>query len=89
METNGMQAVFTANIRANIGQLAELFKAYDLAELGYKMQEEQSKQCYTEALQAGEYHAAEGYNMRGVNINEGDRVTDEEYSWLLSNEDFS
>lgn len=84
-----MQAVFTANIRANIGQLAELFKAYDLAELGYKMQEEQSKQCYTEALQAGEYHAAEGYNMRGVNINEGDRVTDEKYSWLLSNEDFS
>lgn len=84
-----MTAVFTANIKANIGQLAELFKAYDLAELGYKMQEEQSKQCYTEALQAGEYHAAEGYNMRGVNINEGDRVTDEKYSWLLSNEDFS
>ena len=26
-----MQAVFTANIKANIGQLAELFKAYDLA----------------------------------------------------------
>ena len=83
-----MQAVFTANVKANIQQLAELFKAYDLAELGYKMQEEQSKQCYTEALQAGEYHAADGYNMRGVNINEGDRVTDEKYSWLLSDVDF-
>lgn len=88
METKKMQAVFTANVKANIQQLAELFKAYDLAELGYKMQEEQSKQCYTEALQAGEYHAAEGYNMRGVNINEGDRVTDEKYSWLLSDVDF-
>lgn len=89
METKEMTAVFTANVNANTQQLAELFKAYDLAKLGYKMQEEQSKQCYTEALQAGEYHAAEGYNMRGVNINEGDRVTDEKYSWLLSNEDFS
>ena len=88
METKKMQAVFTANVKANIQQLAELFKAYDLAELGYKMQEEQSKQCYTEALQAGEYHAADGYNMRGVNINEGDRVTDEKYSWLLSDVDF-
>lgn len=88
METKKMQAVFTANVKANIQQLAELFKAYDLAKLGYKMQEEQSKQCYTEALQAGEYHAAEGYNMRSVNINEGDRVTDEKYSWLLSDVDF-
>lgn len=88
METKGMTAEFTANVKTNIQQLAELFKAYDLAELGYKMQEEQSKQCYTEALQAGEYHAAEGYNMRGVNINEGDRVTDEKYSWLLSDVDF-
>ena len=88
METKEMTAEFTANVKANIQQLAELFKAYDLAELGYKMQEEQSKQCYTEALQAGEYHAAEGYNMRGVNINEGDRVTDEKYSWLLSDVDF-
>lgn len=88
METKEMTAVFTANVKANTQQLAELFKAYDLAKLGYKMQEEQSKQCYTEALQAGEYHAAEGYNMRGVNINEGDRVTDEKYSWLLSDVDF-
>lgn len=88
METKEMTAEFTANVKTNIQQLAELFKAYDLAELGYKMQEEQSKQCYTEALQAGEYHAAEGYNMRGVNINEGDRVTDEKYSWLLSDVDF-
>lgn len=88
MGTKKMTAEFTANVKANIQQLAELFKAYDLAELGYKMQEEQSKQCYTEALQAGEYRAAEGYNMRGVNINEGDRVTDEKYSWLLSDVDF-
>ena len=88
METKEMTAEFTANVKTNIQQLAELFKAYDLAELGFKMQEEQSKQCYTEALQVGEYHAAEGYNMRGVNINEGDRVTDEKYSWLLSDVDF-
>lgn len=88
MDTKKMTAEFTANVKANIQQLAELFKAYDLAELGYKMQEEQCKQCHTEALQAGDYRAAECYNMRGVNINEGDRVTDEKYSWLLSDVDF-
>lgn len=86
METKEMTAEFTANAKANIGRLAELFKAYDLAELGYKMRVEQCKQCYTEALQAGEYHAAVGCDHAG--IKSGDRVTDYKLSWLLSDEDF-
>lgn len=88
MDTKKMTAEFTANVKANIQQLTELFKAYDLAELGDEVQEARIKECYAVALQAGEYRAAEGYNMRGVNINEGDRVTDEKYSWLLSDVDF-
>lgn len=88
METKEMTAEFSANVKANIEQLADLFKAYDLAELGYKMQEEQCKQCHNEALNAGEYYAAEGCNVCGVNIKQGDRVTDEKFAFLLSDEDW-
>ena len=86
METKEMTAEFTANAKANIGRLAELFEAYDLAELGYKMQRKQIKECFAVALQAGEYHAAEGRDHAG--IKSGDRVTDYKLSWLLSDEDF-
>ena len=89
METKEMTAVFTANVKANTQQLAELFKAYDLAELGYKMREEQSKQCYAEALQAGEYHAAEWCGQRGGNIKPGDRITDPNLMSYLSENDFA
>ena len=86
--TKEMTAEFSANVKANIEQLADLFKAYDLAKLGYDMQEERCKQCFNEALNAGEYYAAEGCNMRGVNIKRGDRVTDEKFDFLLSDEDW-
>lgn len=89
METKEITAEFSANVKANIQQLAELFKAYDLAELGYKMQKEQSKQCYTEALQAGEYHAAEWCGQRGGNIKPGDRITDPDLMYYLGENDFA
>lgn len=88
METKKMQAVFTANIKANIGQLAELFKAYDLAKLGDEVQEARIKECYAVALQAGEYHAAEWCGQRGGNIKPGDRITDPNLMYYLGKNDF-
>lgn len=85
--TNEMTAEFSANVKANIEQLADLFKAYDLAKIGYELQNEQSKQCYTEALNAGEYYAAEDCDRAGIKA--GDRITDDKYSWLLSDDDFN
>lgn len=71
-----MTAEFTANVKANIKQLAELFKAYDLAKMGDEVQEARIKECYAVALQAGEYHAAEWCGQLGGNIKPGDRITD-------------
>ena len=39
METKEMTAEFTANVKTNIQQLAELFKAYDIAKLGDEAQD--------------------------------------------------
>ena len=89
METKKMTAEFTANVKANIQQLAELFKAYDLAKLGDEVQEARIKECYAVALQAGEYHAAEWCGQRGGNIKPGDRITDPNLMYYLGENDFA
>ena len=87
MEKKELTAVFTANVKSNIQQLAELFKAYDLAELGYKMQEEREKERYNEALTATPFYAAKSYDRCEIKV--GERVTREFYAFLLSKEDFN
>ena len=88
MEIKEMTAEFTANVKANIQQLTDLFKDYDLAKLGFKMQEEQCKECHNEALKTGEYYAAESCDRRGIDIKAGDRITDEMFTFLLSEDDW-
>lgn len=83
-----MTAEFTANVKANIQQLTDLFKAFDLARLGYDMQAEQCKECRNEALRTGEYYAAESCDRRGIDIKAGDRITDEIFAFLLSEDDW-
>lgn len=85
--TKEMHAEFTANINANIEQLAELFKAYDIAKLGYEAQEDQEKECYNIALATTPFCAAKG--SRDGNIKVGDRITKYPYIYLLSKEDFN
>lgn len=89
METKEMTAVFTANVKANIQRLAELFKAYNLAKLSDEVQEARIKECYAVALQAGEYHAAEWCGQRGGNIKPGDRITDPNLMYYLGENDFA
>lgn len=86
METKEMTDEFTANVKANLQQLAELFKAYDLAKLGYDMQEEREKECYNEALAETPFYSTEGCERCGIKA--GERVTEEFYTFLLSDEDF-
>ena len=89
METKKMTAEFTANVKANIQQLAELFKAYDLAKLGYKMQNEREKECYNEALAATPFYAAKGCERCRPQVKAGERITREFCTFLLSKEDFN
>lgn len=88
METKKMTAEFTANVKANIQQLADLFKAYDIAKLGDEAQDARTKECYAEALQAGKYRAAEWCGQRGGNIKPGDRITDPNLMYYLGKNDF-
>lgn len=82
-----MTAEFTANVKANIQQIADLFKAYDLAKLGYDMHEERVKECYNEALATTPFYAAKSYDR--CEIKGGERVTKYFYTFLLSKEDFN
>lgn len=86
MDQIKMMAELKTNCETNINKLAELFKAYDMAELGYKAQWEQSKECHTEALKNNCFYAAEDCERAG--IKGGDRITEEEFPFLLSDDDF-
>lgn len=88
METKKMTAEFTANVKANIQRLAELFKAYDIAKLGDEAQDARTKECYAEALKNGVYCSDKDWG-RGLNIKAGDRITDPNLMYYLSENDFA
>lgn len=83
-----MMAEFTANVKANIQQLAELFKAYDIAKLGDEAQDARTKECYAEALKNGVYCSDKDWG-RGLNIKPGDRITDPNLMYYLGKNDFA
>lgn len=87
METKEMIAEFAVNVKTNIKQLSDLFKAYDLAKLGYKMQEEREKECYNEVLASTPFYTEKDSERCGIKA--GERVTKEFYTFLLSEEDFN
>ncbi|MCM1067150.1 MAG: hypothetical protein NC418_06230 [Muribaculaceae bacterium] len=87
METEEtMLSEFADNVKANFAQLQELFKAYDLAKLGYDMQEQECKEAHNRVLAANEFFAAKDYTRMGIKA--GDRVTDEIGSFCLSEDDW-
>lgn len=83
-----MTAEFTANVKANIQQLAELFKAYDIAKLGDEAQDARTKECYAEALKSAVYCSDKDWG-RGLKIKAGDRITDPNLMYYLSENDFA
>lgn len=84
--TNELNNEFATSVKANIKQLVELFEAYDLAKLGYDMQDQRVKECYNKALTAGDYRAAKDCDRAGIKA--GERITDDSCSWLLAENDF-
>lgn len=82
-----MTAVFTANVKANIQQLAELFKCYDAAKSHYNEQRRREKECYDKALNIAEFRASK--DCERASIKTGDRITNQNYIFLLSKADFS
>ena len=83
-----MTAEFTANVKANIQQLADLFKAYDIAKLGDEAQDARTKECYAEALKSAVYCSDKDWG-RGLNIKPGDRITDPNLMYYIGKNDFA
>lgn len=80
---------FTKSMKKYANETAELLKAFDLANLGVDMLNQQEREIYNEVLNDYEFYASDEKckgprteNMRGQ------RITDEKWAFLLSDEDF-
>lgn len=86
-----LQAELAANCKQHGKQLSELLKAYDLACLGYEMQEQRCKDVYNRVLAENKFFIAKNTDIAnqrsGNKFHEGDRVTSEKYMFMLSDAD--
>ena len=87
MEEKILLAELAKNCEGKKEKLMDLLKAFELACLGYDLQDQHSKDIHNRVLQENEFFAAHDCG-RGLDIHVGDRITDEEYLFLLSDKDF-
>lgn len=87
MEKDILMAELAKNCEGKREKLSELLKAFDLACLGYDLQEQRSKDIHNRVLRENEFFCAREFS-RDTGIKVGERITDEEYLFLLSDEDF-
>lgn len=85
MEETILMAELKKNCDTNREKLSELLKVYDLTELGYQVQEQRCKDVYNKVLSENEFFASR--DVARTEIKVGERITDEEFAFLLSDED--
>ena len=92
MEEKKLQAELAANCKQHSKQLSELLKDYELTCLGYDLQEQRCKDVYNRVLAENEFFIAKNTDIAnkrsGNDFHEGDRVTSEEYMFMLADADF-
>lgn len=78
------------NILANGPRMHDLFLQYDLSTLKEKLQQEQVKEIYDAVLAENDFRIGrEDYTPMDVNDPKpGDRITSDDWSFLLSDDDF-
>ena len=86
MEEIKLTAELKKNCETNREKLSELLKVFDLCVLGYDMQEQRCKDVYNKVLSENEFYASLDIERTGVKV--GERITDEKFDFLLSEEDF-
>lgn len=74
------------NFETNREKLSKLMKVHDLCVLGYDIQEQRCKDVYNKVLSENEFYAKRDCGRCEVKI--GERITDEKFDFLLSDEDF-
>lgn len=80
----------TANITAHKNELIERLKMYDLCKLGEQMQDAQCADIYNQVLASNEFYAREAMGYRGWEgePKAGERITNNEWSFMLTRPDF-
>lgn len=86
MEKTILTAELKKNCETNREKLSELLKVYELTVLGYQVQEQRCKDVYNKVLSENEFYAKRDCGRCLVKI--GERITDEKFDFLLSDEDF-
>lgn len=86
MNKEMLLAEFMKNGKGKEKKLFELLKVFDLANLGYEMQNEMCVDVYNDVLAKNEFFCAKDVDRTGLKV--GDRITDERFMFLLSDEDF-
>lgn len=79
-------AELTKNCESKKKELFDLYTVFELANLGYNLQERMCDDVYNEVLAENEFFVSEEVGNTGLEI--GERVTDEKFMFLLSDEDF-
>ncbi len=87
MEEIRLTAELKKNCETNREKLSELMKVYDLCVLGYDMQEQRSKDVYNKVLSENEFYAKRDCGRCEIKV--GERIIDEKFDFLLSDEDFA
>ena len=87
MDEKNLLAELTKNCNGKKEKVLELLKAFDLAELGYDVQDQQCKDVYNRVLSENVFLCAREFS-RDTGYKIGDRITDEAFDFLLSDEDF-
>ena len=86
MEKTILTAELKKNCETNREKLFELLKVYDLTVLGYQVQEQRCKDVYNKVLAENEFYASRDIERTEIKV--GERITDEKFDFLLSDEDF-
>ena len=86
MEEKILLAELKKNCDGKLSKLNELITTLELAELGYKLQDERCKDVYNRVLAEHEFLCDKEFS-RDTGFKVGDRITDEENLFLLSDED--
>lgn len=86
------EKILLAEMMKNFGKkksvLYDLVKIYQVAKIGDEAQEEHIKEIHNRVLAENEFFAVDECSHGEVAIKIGDRITDEEFTFLLSDDDF-
>lgn len=89
MEEKSLLAELTRNGEKNWKKLNELIAVYEMAKIGEQLQEERCKEIHNRVLKDNEFFISRDFShVRDASWKVGDRILDDNNSFLMSEEDF-